>query len=46
MVSDEKLRAIMELADKILDKALAEGEPFTADLADWAITQAEEKLGT
>jgi len=48
MTSSEKLEkmiAISDLADKILEKALADGEPLTEGLTDWAITQAEQKLG-
>ncbi len=35
---------IQELADKYLDEALANGEPFSEALCNWAIDKAKEEL--
>lgn len=35
---------ISALADKFLDKALANGEPFSEGLCNWAINQAEQSI--
>lgn len=42
LIQQEKLT---ELADKYLDEALAEHEPFTEALTDWAINKARQELG-
>tara|TARA_R110000772_G_scaffold2249_1_gene7791 strand:+ start:197 stop:358 length:162 start_codon:yes stop_codon:yes gene_type:complete len=43
---EEKQVAISDLADKYLDKALANGEPFTEGLCNWAVNKAEQELGS
>ena len=42
---EQKQIAISDLADKYLDKALANGESFTEGLCNWAITKAEQEIG-
>ncbi len=36
--------AISNLAEKLLDEAIAQGEAFTEGLSNWAISQAEQQL--
>tara|TARA_R110000824_G_scaffold352539_1_gene539598 strand:- start:321 stop:482 length:162 start_codon:yes stop_codon:yes gene_type:complete len=43
---EQKQIEISDLADKYLDKALANGESFTEGLCNWAINKAEQKLGS
>ena len=37
---------LSDLADKYLDKALANGESFTEGLCNWAVNKAEQELGS
>tara|TARA_R110000796_G_scaffold168875_1_gene285784 strand:+ start:633 stop:779 length:147 start_codon:yes stop_codon:yes gene_type:complete len=41
---EQKQRDITELADKYLDKALAQGDAFTEGLCNWAINKAEQEI--
>ena len=43
---DEKQQTIFALADKVLDKELANGAPFSEELCNWATHQAEQTLGS
>jgi hypothetical protein len=43
---EQKQIAISDLADKYLGKALANGEPFTEGLCNWALNKAEQEIGT
>jgi len=43
---EQKQIDISDLADKYLDKALANGESFTEGLCNWAINKAEQELGS
>jgi len=42
---EQKQIEISNLADKYLDKALANGDSFTEGLCNWAINKAEQELG-
>lgn len=35
---------VSDLADEILNKAIAKGEPFSEGLSNWAISQAEQQI--
>ena len=35
---------ISDLADELMDKAMARGEAFTEALCNWAISQAEQTI--
>lgn len=43
---EQKQIEISNLADKYLDKALANGESFTEALCNWAVNKAEQELGS
>ena len=43
---EEKQRQISDLAEKILNKAIAEGAAFTEGLCNAAINEAERILGS
>ena len=41
----EKQEQISDLADQHIDQALANGEPFSESLCDWAVNKALQELG-
>ena len=43
---EQRQTDISDLADKYLDKALANGEPFTEGLCNWAVNKAEQSIGS
>jgi hypothetical protein len=43
---EQRQTDISDLADKYLDKALANGEPFTEGLCNWAVNKAEQNIGS
>ena len=46
MQEDQRLdyqQRVSDLAEQILDQALANGEAFSEGLCNWAISQAEQK---
>lgn len=36
--------AVSDLADEILDAAIARGEAFSEGLCNWAVSQAEQQI--
>lgn len=44
MSNSEQIK-LADLADQIVDRALAAGESFSAELCNWAIEQAQDELG-
>ncbi|MFK0570828.1 hypothetical protein [Endozoicomonas sp.] len=43
---EEHQRKVCDLADKFLDGARAKGEPFSEGLSNWALSKAEQELGS
>ena len=43
---EEKQQRICDLADDLLDGAIARGEAFSEGLCNWAVTKAEQTLGS
>tara|TARA_R110001599_G_scaffold174976_1_gene366965 strand:- start:7944 stop:8087 length:144 start_codon:yes stop_codon:yes gene_type:complete len=45
MQREEQHEKISDLADKFFDAAIAQGEPFTEGLSNWAMNKAMRELG-
>jgi hypothetical protein len=42
---EEKMEKLTELADQYVDQAMANGEPFSEGLCNWAMNKALQEIG-
>ena len=42
----EKQEKISDLAEKYLDEAISQGESFSEGLCNWAVSKAEQEIGS